>query len=141
MEEIKQGRPTKYSKKLIKKILERLAKGEPIRNAVKDEEISWATFRSWLITNKDGLRQQYTLAKQDGIEWSIGDLETIAMQTVSRSRDKKADISEVKAVSELIKHRQWKAQKLFPRVYGDKTQMEVSGGDKAIEIKWETDKD
>ena len=45
------------------------------------------------------------------------------------------------AVSELIKHRQWKAQKLFPKVYGDKTQMEVSGGDKAIEIKWESDKD
>ena len=140
MEEIKQGRPTKYSKTLIKKILERLAKGEPIRNAVVDEGISWATFRNWLLT-KDGLRQQYALAKQDGIEWSIGDLETIAMQTVSRSRDKKADISEVKAVSELIKHRQWKAQKLFPRVYGDKTQMEVSGGDKAIEIKWESDKD
>jgi hypothetical protein len=87
------------------------------------------------------LRQQYALAKQDGIEWSIGDVETIAMQTVSRSREKKADISEVKAVSELIKHRQWKAQKLFPKVYGDKTQMEVSGGDKAIEIKWESDKD
>ena len=140
MEEIKKGRPTKYSKTLIKKILERLAKGEPIRNAVVDEGISWATFRNWLLT-KDGLRQQYALAKQDGIEWSIVDVETIAMQTVSRSREKKADISEVKAVSELIKHRQWKAQKLFPKVYGDKTQMEVSGGDKAIEIKWESDKD
>ena len=95
MEEIKKGRPTKYSKTLIKKILERLAKGEPIRNAVVDEGISWATFRNWLLT-KDGLRQQYALAKQDGIEWSIGDVETIAMQTVSRSREKKADISEVK---------------------------------------------
>jgi len=139
MEELKQGRPTKYSKTLIKKILERLAKGEPIRNAVVDEGITWSTFRNWL-RSKDGLREQYSLAKSDGIEWSMGDVETIAMQTVSRAREKKADISEVKAVSELIRHRQWKAQKLFPRVYGDKTQMEVSGGDKAIQISWETDK-
>ena len=42
----------------------------------------------------------------------MSDLETFAMQTVKRAREKQADMNEVKAVDTLIKHKQWKAQKL-----------------------------
>ena len=47
-------------------------------------------------------------------------------------------MNEVKAVDTLIKHKQWKAQKLYPRVYGDRHQLEVGNADgKPFEIAWE----
>ena len=68
----------------------------------------------------------------------MSDLETLAMQTLKRAREKQSDMNEVKAVDTLIKHKQWKAQKLFPRVYGDKTQLDIGNADgKPFEIGWE----
>tara|TARA_R100001591_G_scaffold41381_1_gene52776 strand:+ start:1252 stop:1668 length:417 start_codon:yes stop_codon:yes gene_type:complete len=137
MEEKKLGRPSKYSTTIVKNILNRLAKGEAIRNVVKEEGIDWETWRQWLI-KKPGLAHEYAVAKQHGIEWSMSDLETLAMQTLKRAREKQSDMNEVKAVDTLIKHKQWKAQKLFPRVYGDRHQLDIGNADgKPFEIAWE----
>ena len=83
MEDKKLGRPSKYSTTIVKNILNRLARGEAIRNVVKDEGIDWETWRQWLI-KKPGLANEYARAKQDGVEWSMSDLETFAMQTSKR---------------------------------------------------------
>ena len=57
MEEKKLGRPSKYSTTIVKNILNRLAKGEAIRNVVKEEGIDWETWRQWLI-KKPGLARR-----------------------------------------------------------------------------------
>ena len=135
--ENKLGRPSKYSSTLVKNILNRLALGESIRSACKEENIDWETWRNWL-KNKPGLAHDYADAKHHGIEWSMADLETLAFQTLKRARDKQSDMNEVKAVDTLIKHKQGKAQKLSPRVYGDKTQLDIANADgKPFEIAWE----
>jgi hypothetical protein len=136
MEEKKLGRPSKYSSTIVKNILNRLALGEAIRSAVKEEGIDWETWRQWL-KKKPGLAEEYALAKMDGIEWSMSDLETLAMQTIKRARDKQSDLNEVKAVDTLIRHKQWKAQKLFPKVYGDRQQLEIGNSNgKPFEVGW-----
>lgn len=133
----KVGCPTKYNKDLVNKILERLAQGQSIRSAVVDEGITWPTWRDWLRKKPD-LREQYDQAKQDGIEYTLGEIENIAQDTVQRARTKKADITEVKAVETLIKNKQWLASKLYAKKYGSHQQMTIGNiEDQSFKIAWD----
>jgi hypothetical protein len=130
-------KPSIYTKELANKVLEGLARGRSIRNVLEEVGIAWETWRQWL-NKKPELREQYSLAKEDGIEWSLGELEDVAKDTVEKSQSTKMDMANVKAIDTYIKHKQWLASKLAAKRYGDKTQMEIGNiKDQSFSIKWD----
>ena len=66
---VKKGRPTKYSKSIVKDILDKLSRGISIRDAVKECNITWQSWRNWILKDdklKDGemLRKHRTEKKK-----------------------------------------------------------------------------
>jgi|TARA_R100000231_G_scaffold108713_1_gene80466 hypothetical protein len=133
------GRPSKYSKTIVKNILELLSKGESIRSALKKENITWRTWRTWM--DKYELRNAYVEAKQDGIDYTIADAEQIAKQTIDKAAKKEIDLATVKAVDTYLRHKQWVASKLAPKTFGtDKQQISLTGSNgQKLEIEWQKD--
>ena len=133
------GRPTKYSKTIVRNILELLSKGISIRSALKKEGITWRTWRIWM--DKYELRNAYVQAKQDGIDYTISDVESLARETVDKAAKKEIDLATVKAVDNYIRHKQWSASKLAPKTFGtDKQQVSITGSDgQKLEIEWQKD--
>ena len=132
---------TKYSKELVDTVLQELAVGKSIREALKTVNISWEIWRQWL-NKKTGLRESYNLAKEDGIEYSMADVDQVAKDAVKKSANSKMDMANVKAIDTFIKHKQWMASKLAARKYGDRTQMEIGNmKDQSFSIKWDKQED
>lgn len=132
---------TKYSKELVDTVLQELAVGKSIREALKTVNISWEIWRQWL-NKKTGLRESYNLAKEDGIEYSMADVDQVAKDAVKKSANSKMDMANVKAIDTFIKHKQWMASKLAARKYGDRTQLEVGNmKDQSFSIKWDKQED
>ena len=132
---------TKYSKELVDTVLQELAVGKSIREALKTVNISWEIWRQWL-NKKTGLRESYNQAKEDGIEYSMADVDQVAKDAVKKSANSKMDMANVKAIDTFIKHKQWMASKLAARKYGDRTQMEIGNmKDQSFSIKWDKQED
>lgn len=131
------GRPSKYSKTIVQNILEALSKGMSIRGALKQEQITWRTWRKWM--DKYELRTSYVQAKQDGIDYTIADVTSLARETVEKAANKEIDLATVKAVDNYIKHKQWAASKLAPQQFGnDKQMVSITNGDgQKLEIEWQ----
>ena len=137
---VKKGRPTKYSKTIVKDILDRLSRGISIRDAVKECNITWQSWRNWMLKDDTGkLKDSYVRAKELGIEYIIGDID----KRIENALDKeKVTMSECKLLEVYSKQMQWKAGKLSPKQYGTEKQQTLSiidSDDKKIEISWQSD--
>ena len=76
--------------------------------------------------------------KEDGIEYSMAEVEQVAKDAVKKSGESKMDMANVKAIDTFIKHKQWMASKLAAKKYGDRTQMEIGNiQDQSFSIKWD----
>ena len=128
---------TKYTKELVDTVLQELAVGKSIREALKTVDVSWETWRHWL-NKKTGLRELYSQAKEDGIEYSMADVDKVAKDAVRKSGETKMDMANVKAIDTFIKHKQWMASKLAARKYGDRQSLEIGNmKDQSFSIKWD----
>ena len=138
---VKKGRPTKYSKSIVKEILDKLSRGISIRDAVKECGITWQSWRNWMLKDeKQGgtLKDAYVRNKELGIEYVIGDID----KRIENALDKqKISMSEVKLLEVYSKNMQWKAGKLAPKYYGtEKQTLSITDSDdKNIEISWQSD--
>lgn len=130
----KMGRPTIYSEAIIALILNDLAHGVSIKKALANNGVWWESFRQWL-NNPDypKLRQLYTEAKADGIEWMMAETTEMSEQALAESqKENKAGRTNRDYVNMMRHHinlQQFRASKLAPRVYGNKDQLEISGVD------------
>ena len=134
---VKKGRPTKYSKSIVKDILDKLSRGISIRDAVKECGITWQSWRNWILKD-DKLKDAYVRSKELGIEYVIGDID----KRIENALDKqKISMSEVKLLEVYSKNMQWKAGKLAPKYYGtEKQTLSITDSDdKKIEISWQSD--
>jgi len=128
---------TKYTKELVDTVLQELAVGKSIREALKTVDVSWEIWRQWL-NKKTGLRELYSIAKEDGIEYSMADVDKVAKDAVKKSGETKMDMANVKAIDTFIKHKQWMASKLAARKYGDRQSLEIGNmKDQSFSIKWD----
>ena len=128
---------TKYTKELVDTVLQELAVGKSIREALKTVDVSWEIWRQWL-NKKTGLRELYSIAKEDGIEYSMADVDKVAKDAVRKSGETKMDMANVKAIDTFIKHKQWMASKLAARKYGDRQSLEIGNmKDQSFSIKWD----
>ena len=131
---------TKYSKELIDNIMKDLAAGISIKASLKTHNLSWECFRKWLIDERKypSLRAKYSQAKQDGIEYSLSDAQTLITEAVKDSKHKeKTDLGSTHLVKEFISLAKWRAEKLAPKVYGKKDNLTLLGDKNSpLVVKW-----
>ncbi|WP_288435348.1 hypothetical protein [uncultured Chryseobacterium sp.] len=124
------ARPSEYDFELCKKICDEVANGENIISVLKESTYpSWSTFRRWKNEN-DELRTLYVNSQQDkgiALENEIDDV----MQSL------KAGEMEASVGNVLIQTLKWKMAKFYPKMFGDKLDVETNGN---LNITWNEEK-
>lgn len=119
------GRPQEYNLDCAIKcdvILDRLAKGEALRNLLAEQELSPGTFFYWVDKNHDDLSERYASARQQNAIVKIDEAERIAddgtndfMNTVNLDGDVRNVFrpEHVKRSDLRVKFRMWYAEKVL----------------------------
>jgi hypothetical protein len=129
----KAGRPTSFNKDIVDIVCKRLAAGETLRGICRDENMPHeATFRTWLLDDKNGVYTQYATARDIGLDVMADQLLDIAddssNDTFQTEDGTERTNQEVIARSRLrVDTRKWYLSKLAPKRYGDKQSVELSG--------------
>jgi hypothetical protein len=130
------GRPSSYTEEIASEICRRLAKGESLRAICREDHMpDEATVREWAIDNREGFHPRYARAREvqayavadeligiaddarnDWMEHHRGEAVGYVLngEHVQRSRLR-------------IDTRKWHLSKILPKVYGDKTEVAVTG--------------
>ena len=130
---------TKYSKALVNEIMEDLAKGQSIRQALnKENRPCWETFSTWMRKYPE-VRQQYSESKSDGIEWLLSDAQDVLNDALANSKTKdKTDLGQTHLVKAYLDMAKWKSERLNPKVYQKKDNLQLTGIDNSpIMVKWQ----
>lgn len=131
--ETKRERPRKagskvYSKALAQRLLAHLADGKSLRAAAAAEGIGSDVVHKWVRKNKD-FAEAYKAAREVGYTLLADDL----LEAVNRAHDVACDpecgAQRVAACRLEVDTKKWLLAKMLPKVYGDRTQMEISGPD------------
>jgi len=122
--EKKNGTSARYSKELADKICTLISGGT--KAPLSLEEVcrfadipTMATIYRWL-SERTEFRDQYAMAREAQADWYADEIVSIADDT----RDCPEDINSAKI---RIDARKWKANKLSPRTYGDKQELDLKG--------------
>jgi hypothetical protein len=116
------GRPTIRTPEMVERVLERVANGElgcDVCNG-KDGMPSWATFRRWREEDEE-LRAAYARAHEAGVEHDEANAHREALRRPEDSVDAAAQRTR-------IDWWKWRLSKRLPKDFGDKAQVEHSGG-------------
>jgi len=127
------GRSSEYTTEIADAICERLADGESLRSICLDPEMpSQPTVFRWLAANEE-FRKQYAIAREAQADSLFDEMLDIA-DDASRDTRKGKDGDEQPNTEWItrsrlrVETRKWMAGKLRPKVYGDKLDVEHSGG-------------
>jgi len=117
------ARPSEYSFDLSKEICNEIALGNNIIRILESDPKypNWTTFRRWK-NNNDELRTLYVSSQQDkalALENEIDDLRDMLITKEI----------EYPIYNALVNTLKWKMAKMYPKVFGDKTDV-TSGGEK-----------
>jgi len=131
------GRPSKYSKKTTKRIMELLAQGKTVRDITRLKSMPcWETLRNW-INKYPEFQEQYAKAKADGIEFVLANAEDLLNDNLEKAKtETKTDLGKTHLVKAAVDLAKWKAEKLSPKVYGKQSELNVKAGDQLIQVKW-----
>ena len=110
------ARPSIYSEKLVKKILDEIASGKSVISICRDED--WSpnadTWYRWLY-NKEGLSDRYARAKSIQSEREAD----IILDIADNATNQDYQVARLR-----VDARKWVASKLLPNKYGDKSQID-----------------
>lgn len=125
------GRPHEYNFEICKEICELVANGLNIKQALAKDPKRYPVFWTWCRWRgeHDDLNDLYVRsiqAKADIVDAEIDDIHA----DIKRG---KIDPSAGRLLIDTLK---WKAAKYYPKMYGDKTQVEVSGTLKTNLPEW-----
>jgi hypothetical protein len=116
------GRPSIRTPAMVERVLEQIELGEvgaDVCNA-KDGMPSWAAFKVWMQDDPE-LQAAYTRA------WTIG-VERNEAELLREARRKPVDSVDAQAQRTLVDTLKWRLSKRLPKDYGDRQQVEHSGG-------------
>ena len=120
------GRPSDYSMELVKTICKRLSGGERLPIILSEENMPCrATFFNWKRDNKEFL-DLYARVQQDKGELFIEEID----DTMEQLRKGRIDPSSANIIIQTLK---WKASKFYPKMFGDKVEVDHSG---SIGLTW-----
>ena len=117
------ARPSEYNFELSKEICNEIASGNNIIRILESDAKypNWTTFRRWKNNNEE-LRTLYVSSQQDkalALENEIDDLRDMLITKEI----------EYPIYNALVNTLKWKMAKMYPKVFGDKTDV-TSGGEK-----------
>ncbi|MBB4297243.1 hypothetical protein GGI55_001770 [Rhizobium leguminosarum] len=128
------GRPTKFTHSLASIICERIAGGESLRSICRDEAMpAKSTVLAWLADDeKSAFRTKYAQAREIQADGFVDEMVEIAddgsndwMERNFGEETRWVENGEVLRRSQLrISTRQWIAEKLKPKKYGAKVELE-----------------
>lgn len=114
----KMGRPSKYTPELAAEIVRRIALGQTIVQICTSPGMpTWPTIVDWRLSRPD-FATLYSQARESSADM----FESIALQTAE-----KATFLDYSARRLYVDTLKWAAAKRKPRVYGDRSEMVVSG--------------
>ncbi|MBY3590602.1 terminase small subunit protein [Rhizobium bangladeshense] len=128
------GRPTKFTQSLADIVCERIADGESLRSICRDETMpAKSTVLAWLADDeKAAFRTKYAQAREIQADGFVDEMVEIAddgsndwMERNFGEETRWVENGEVLRRSQLrIATRQWIAEKLKPKKYGSKVELE-----------------
>lgn len=132
MGENKGGRPTIYSEELAQVICESLMVGMSLRKICElDGMPAISTVMQWLASGKDGFMEQYAHARQVQAEYLLDELIDIADDSVDDyeivNGEERLNQEHIQRAKLRIDTRKWNIEKLAPKKYGAKQQLEHTG--------------
>lgn len=130
--ENKGGRPTIYSEELAQVICESLMVGMSLRKICElDGMPAISTVMQWLASGKDGFMEQYAHARQVQAEYLLDELIDIADDSADDyeivNGEERLNQEHIQRAKLRIDTRKWNIEKLAPKKYGAKQQLEHTG--------------
>ena len=114
------GRPSKYTAEIADVICERMIEGESLVKICADPEMSTrTTIYRWMDANPEFVTR-CARAREGLADYLVDAIEDLASKTTTDN---------FQAMKVKIATAQWRAMKMAPRVYGDRTRTEVTGAD------------
>ena len=114
------GRPSKYTAEMADAICERMIEGESLVKICEDPEMpTRTTIYRWMDANPDFVTR-CARAREGLADYLVDAIEDLASKTTNDN---------FQAMKIKIATAQWRAMKMAPRVYGDRTRTEVTGAD------------
>lgn len=130
----------KFTHEVLNKIYSELALGNGIKTILKDLNLSWEGFRQ-LMHKKPKIREQYELAKQDGVDYLLSESSTQLNKAIEDFKNNgKGDLAISHLVKEAVALTKWKASKLLPKYNDNAQKLQLSNADnKPLIVKWSKD--
>lgn len=128
----KGGRPTIYSEELAQVICESLMVGMSLRKTCQlDGMPAISTVMQWLASGKNGFMEQYAHARQVQAEYLLDELIDIADDSADDyeivNGEERLNQEHIQRAKLRIDTRKWNIEKLAPKKYGAKQQLEHTG--------------
>jgi hypothetical protein len=116
----KAGRPSTYSEKTADEIVQRMIEGESLTAICRDEKMPpRVTVYAWFDKHPD-FYARCARAREALADYLVDEIEDLAS---------KANANNIDQIKLQISTKQWRAMKIAPRVYSDRSKTEVSGAD------------
>lgn len=133
------GRPTIYSDELAQTICECLMVGMSLRKICElDGMPAISTVMQWLASNKSDFMEQYAHARQVQAEYLLDELIDIADDSskdyVIVDGQERLDQEHIQRAKLRIDTRKWNIEKLAPKRYGNKQQVDNISSDGSSKI-------
>jgi hypothetical protein len=130
----------KFTNEILDQIYCQLALGNGIKNILKDLNLSWEGFRK-LMHKKPKVREQYELAKQDGVDYLLSETATQLREAIEDFKaNGKGDLATSHLIKEAVALTKWKASKLLPKYNDNAQKLQLSNADnKPLIVKWSKD--
>lgn len=127
------GRLTIYTEEIAALICERLAQGEGLRSACREDHMPHpSTVIGWVLQNREGFSKRYAEAKEIALHLMADEITDIA-DDISHDTRKGPDGQELPNTEWITRSRlrvdtrKWLLSKLVPKKYGDKIDHNVTG--------------
>ena len=114
----KAGRPSTYSEKTADEIVQRMIEGESLTAICKDEKMPpRVTVYAWFDKHPD-FYARCARAREALADYLVDEIEQLADNATKDN---------IETVKVQISTKQWRAMKIAPRMYGDRSRTEVTG--------------
>lgn len=114
----KVGRPSSYTQEIADEICARMIEGESLVSICKDDHIpSRVTVYDWMDAHPD-FRTRCARAREGLADYLVDEIEELARNTTEENYN---------SMKLKISTKQWRAMKMAPRLYGDRTVTELTG--------------
>lgn len=129
------GRPSIYTEEIAALLCERLAQGEGLRSACREDHMPHpSTVIGWVLQDREGFSKRYADAKEIAMHLMADEITDIADDTSHDTRagpdGQELPNGEWMARSRLrVDTRKWLLSKLIPKKYGDKLDLNHGGQD------------